>query len=171
MERGITEDGTDAEIVDDRPDAEIVEDEGQSQLRIYVAMMTLEVLVMCGAIKGVEEDVWASRTQRLVNKTMERLPERSVPSMTPKKMAKHVFKELRVNFSRRLVKHMLLLEDPVLETVIAKCFQSYIQGLPKRKRSYKWCKYLFNSVFTVLVVAGIIGIGFLVFNPRILQPA
>ncbi|KAF0038647.1 hypothetical protein F2P81_009131 [Scophthalmus maximus] len=113
--------------MDHRRDTKTDADEANNRLRIYVTMTTLEVLDMCGLLKGVEEDVWTRRTRRLVNKTMQILPAGKVPRVSTKKMAKAVVKELGAKFSIPLVKHMLLIVSPVSETVIAKCFQSQIQ--------------------------------------------
>ncbi|KAF0021882.1 hypothetical protein F2P81_025864 [Scophthalmus maximus] len=88
---------------------------------------------------------------------MEGLPEGIFPTMTSKKMAMAVVKELRAKFGKKL-KYMLFLEDLGVEAVLTECFQSHIQK-SSYKKSCRCCKYLLYSFFITLGAVAILAIG------------
>ncbi|GAA6233901.1 uncharacterized protein LOC124060169 [Lates japonicus] len=125
----------------------------------------MRVLTKCQALKNRSQEEWVPHTKRLVNQTTEglRISEGFCPhTKSIKKICEAVLKDLRKKFcGRRLLESMILLQDPVVETVIVQLLQVHIKQhsaqLAKKAASQSiWKDILQVTTFSAGLLAALI---------------
>ncbi|KAF0026024.1 hypothetical protein F2P81_020761 [Scophthalmus maximus] len=100
-----------------------------SQLRLFVTVVTLRVLNKTGSIKYARKDTLINLTPRLVNQILAGLHVRTgcCPDVAmSKKVAKALLKDLNIKFEWQ-TRYQILMEDQNMEAAIVKCFQTHLQ--------------------------------------------
>ncbi|KAF0047398.1 hypothetical protein F2P81_001031 [Scophthalmus maximus] len=132
----MSEERTDTDMTEGRESTEYIDNQTVSegsvtrtedQIRVFIAMMTLEVLQKSGIVKASNKEKMASHTERLLKKAMERYPitEWIFPNRSCHQVAKAVLTELRGKFGDRL-KYMLVIQDSAVEAFIVQCFHAHV---------------------------------------------
>lgn len=126
-----------------------------SQLRLFIALVALNVMKKCKAIQSQPQDVLVAHAKRLVDQTMEGLlvPEGYSPEhKSIKNVCKAVMKDLQKNVcSKGMLVSMILLQDPAVDAAIIKSVQAHItnrdvQIAKKTKLSLNSARRVFDSV-------------------------
>ncbi|GLD71795.1 uncharacterized protein AKAME5_002311900 [Lates japonicus] len=140
------------------------------QLRLCTTLLTVRVLTKCQALKTCSHEEWVPHTKHLVSQTVEGLtiPEGFCPDAKhTKKICKAVLRDLRKQFGgRRMLESVILLQDPVVDTVIVKSMQVHIRQqsarLAKKATSQSlWKDILQVSAFSAGLLAALILLAFI----------
>ncbi|XP_042292019.1 uncharacterized protein LOC121913375 isoform X2 [Thunnus maccoyii] len=145
--------------------------ESENQLRLFVTVLTVRVLTKCHAIQNMSQDEWVARIKRMVDQTMKGLDvsEGFCPELkTTGKACKAVIKDLKKKFcGKRLLKTVILLQDPVVDKAIIKTLQAHIQELSVKLAEKEASRAFWKDVLQVvaLIVGSLVTILLMILIP------
>lgn len=110
----------------------------EEQLQLFVTLLTVQVLKKCHAFKDRSRETWVPHTNRLINQTMEGLcvPEGFCPKLKHlRKVSNGVVWDLKKQLcGRQIMECLIILQDPAVDTTIARTMQTRIMMLSRPTR-------------------------------------
>lgn len=110
----------------------------EEQMRLFVSLLTVHVLIKCKAFKDRSQETWAAHTNQLIDKTMEglRVPKGFYPELKHlRKVSNSVIGELKKLFcGRQSLEYVVVLQNPAVDATIVRTIQACIQNMAYQRR-------------------------------------
>lgn len=105
--------------------------EKANQLRLFVTLLTVRLLTKCHTVQHQRQEEWIAHTQRLIKQTLEGLDETVdffFHMKNTKRVCNTVMRDLTKLFGgRHMLKSLLLLQDPAVDSAIIQILQIHIR--------------------------------------------